>query len=57
MTQKPSQPSRRRFLGTMGAAAAAVPLVAGTTQTSLSLKKVPGRKPRNVIYILSDDHR
>jgi N-acetylglucosamine-6-sulfatase len=57
MTQKSSRPSRRRFLGTMGAAVATAPLLAGTTQTSLSLKKVPGRKPRNVIFILSDDHR
>lgn len=52
--------SRRNFLGKAGAAAAALPLAAGHASAASSLqnlKRIKGANPRNVIYILSDDHR
>ncbi len=48
--------SRREFIGTMGAAAA-LPLLAAGSGTNLSLERINGGKRRNIIYILSDDHR
>jgi len=52
--------SRRRFLANTGAAAAALPILAGCqnkTTPALSLPRIPNQQPRNVIFILSDDHR
>jgi len=49
--------SRRQFLKTVCSTTALVPLFTGCTRNPLVLKKNKGRKPRNVIFILSDDHR
>ena len=59
MSKQQNKPSRRQFLKTVGAAAMALPLMAqgAQMQKPLALKKMQGRKPRNVIFILSDDHR
>lgn len=55
---KQSDFSRRRFLRTAGAASLAMSLPAtGAIPQDLKLKKIGGQKPRNVIFILSDDHR
>ncbi|MFZ0390939.1 MAG: sulfatase [Calditrichia bacterium] len=52
--------SRRKFLGTM-AAAGALPLLGQSIPSqktgSDSLRKMPNTKPRNLVFILSDDHR
>ena len=48
--------SRRSFLQTAGAAAAATSLLAGEKKLP-KLQKNNDVKPRNVIFILSDDHR
>lgn len=57
-TQRPIDSSRRRFLKTVGSATVFLPLIAGCNcqSRSLSLKR-NYRKPRNIIFILSDDHR
>ena len=47
--------SRRGFLRKMTAAGFALPLMAGCTEALTSAPKKA--KPRNVVYILSDDHR
>ena len=44
-------PNRREFLKTIGFAAAALPFVVETVAGRTM------RKPKNVIFILSDDHR
>ncbi len=49
--------SRRTFMGTALSAAAAIPVASCSDRSSLKLESVPGVKPRNVIFILSDDHR
>ncbi len=50
--------SRRSFLRTAGAASLAMGLpTAGAAAPDGKLSKIPGQKPRNVIFILSDDHR
>ncbi|MHC4397089.1 MAG: sulfatase family protein [Planctomycetota bacterium] len=49
--------SRRQFLGTIGAAAAGFAFTAGCSSEQLKLGKSTTGKPRNVIFILSDDHR
>jgi N-acetylglucosamine-6-sulfatase len=55
MKESYKKPNRREFLKTMGLAAAALPFAfesaAGQTTSNA------GKKPRNVIFILSDDHR
>jgi arylsulfatase A-like enzyme len=50
--------TRREFMGTVGAVAASMPFL-GIAQESefKSLQRIAGVKPRNVIFILSDDHR
>ena len=48
--------SRRKFIGTMGAAAA-LPLLAAYGSTDLRLERINGGERRNIIFILSDDHR
>ncbi len=48
----PQFTSRRAFLGTLGAAAAALPFLASCSQ-----RAKPSGDQRNVIFILSDDHR
>ncbi len=57
MTETKSNTSRREFLGTIAAATAGLSLMGSGCSDSSSLEKVKGRKPRNVIFILSDDHR
>ena len=58
MDNQQAMPSRRQFLKTVGTAATFLPFIAGCVQKSLVLKKIRGRsKPRNIIFILSDDHR
>jgi N-acetylglucosamine-6-sulfatase len=55
MKESYKTPNRRDFLKTIGLAAATLPFAiesaAGQTTSNV------GRKPRNVIFILSDDHR
>jgi arylsulfatase A-like enzyme len=48
--------SRRTFLQSTGAASLTLGLAAAAREKQ-DLQKLPGRKPRNVIFILSDDHR
>ncbi|RQV95850.1 acetylglucosamine-6-sulfatase, partial [bacterium] len=58
MDASKKQSSRREFVKTVCTTAALAPLFAQCTQNSLSLKKNNNRgKPRNIIFILSDDHR
>ncbi len=60
MNSRKAASSRRNFLGKAGAAAAALPLAArgiSAASTLKKLKRIKGAQPRNVIYILSDDHR
>lgn len=50
--------SRRQFLKTIGSTVALAPLLSSCTRNSLNLKKKRGHsKSRNMIFILSDDHR
>ena len=50
--------SRRGFLRTAGAASLAMCLpAAGAAGQGAKLQKIAGRKPRNVVFILCDDHR
>ncbi len=49
--------SRRDFLGTIGAAAAGFAFAAGCSSEQLKAGKSKTGKRRNVIFILSDDHR
>jgi len=54
-----SNQTRRNFLGALGATAAAMPGVAHAQSRIPRLQKKPGESasPRNVIFILCDDHR
>lgn len=56
MTTSKEELSRRQFLGKVGAAAA-LPLLAAGGSTGLRLEQINGGKRRNIIFILSDDHR
>ncbi len=56
MKKQKTQPNRRQFLKTLGAATA-FPIVTAMGQKFQPLQKRPGKKPRNIIFILSDDHR
>jgi N-acetylglucosamine-6-sulfatase len=47
---------RRGFIGSALAGAAAA-FGGQTTNSGLDLKRTPGAKPRNIIFILTDDHR
>lgn len=57
--------SRRKFISTIGASTAALPLINtlavdksfSILEEEFKIKKIYGVKPRNVIFILSDDHR
>ena len=50
--------NRRDFLQAAGAASFALGLAsANAASTKEELEKIPNRKPRNVVFILSDDHR
>jgi len=50
--------SRRGFLQSAGAASIALGLArVNAGQPKNKLNTIPGRKPRNVVFILSDDHR
>lgn len=60
MNKKQNTVSRRTFLGAVGSTAAAASVLGNPDRQSkpLNLKKLKGEgKPRNVIFILSDDHR
>lgn len=48
---------RSALLGAVTAALAAKDLTAQTSSDGKALKRLPGAKPRNVIFILTDDHR
>ena len=49
--------SRREFLGTIGIAAAGLAFTVGCSPEHLKLAKTKTDKQRNIIFILSDDHR
>jgi hypothetical protein len=49
--------SRRNFLWSAGAASLTLGLASATAAPRRKLERLPGRKRRNVIFILSDDHR
>jgi len=49
--------TRRNFLRSSGAAAMAWGTVSTAALENKRLQTVPGAKPRNVVFILSDDHR
>ena len=49
--------SRRDFLGTIGIVAAGLAVTVGCSPEHLKLAKTKTGKPRNIIFILSDDHR
>ncbi len=50
--------NRRDFLQSVGAASLTLGLrSARAGQKTNVLQRIPGRKPRNVVFILSDDHR
>jgi N-acetylglucosamine-6-sulfatase len=55
MTESHSTTNRREFLKTLGLAAAALPFTVKSTFAQSASNA--GGKPRNVIFILSDDHR
>ena len=48
---------RSALFGAVTAALAAKDLIAQKTSDGKALKRLPGAKPRNVIFILTDDHR
>lgn len=50
-------PSRRQFLKTAGAGAMTLPLLTSSKKISKKLSSMGSHHPRNVIFILSDDHR
>lgn len=52
-----SNTTRRRFLGALGATAAAMPGIADAQEGMPQIQRKPGATPRNVIFILCDDHR
>jgi arylsulfatase A-like enzyme len=56
MKDKSKNATRRTFLGQIGAAAV-LPLLPSLAGSQLELATMPGGKPSNVIFILSDDHR
>src|SRR5512146_1564038 len=50
--------NRRAFLQSAGAASVALGLASARAATKKeTLQKLPDSKPRNVVFILSDDHR
>ena len=55
MTESYKTTNRRAFLKTLGLAAAAMPFAVESAVAQSASKA--RRKPRNVIFILSDDHR
>ena len=58
MSNVQAVPSRRQFLKTIGTVAACLSFKTGWAKKPPSLKKTNGSgKPRNIILILSDDHR
>ena len=57
MSKTKKYTSRREFMETISAATAAFSLITGCESSPLKLEKIKGRNPRNVIFILSDDHR
>jgi len=59
MVQDKKAFSRREFIRTVGAAAGSLPLLGAMNcmGSEFALGRLAGRKARNVIFILSDDHR
>ena len=59
MSNVQAVPSRRQFLKTVATVATFLSFKTGYAQKPLDLKKIRSRskKPRNIIFILSDDHR
>jgi len=55
MTESHTTTNRREFLKKLGLATAAIPFAVEPAMTKPASNS--GRKPRNVIFILSDDHR
>ena len=51
-----SNVSRRKFLGAVGTAAVSLPYSVAAAE-KIKIKKKKGKIPRNIIFILSDDHR
>ncbi len=56
MSDSANYTSRRSFLSALGAVAS-LPLVSAAKANTQSIQKINGTKPRNVIFILADDHR
>ena len=57
MSKTKKYTSRREFMETISAATAAFSLITGCESSPSKLEKIKGGNPRNVIFILSDDHR
>lgn len=60
MPDKKSGISRRNFMGTLGLSAAALPFLrlgGNPSKKGIEIQKLKDVKPKNVIFILSDDHR
>lgn len=57
MATSSQNPSRRSFLGALGMAAALPLWAKNATPGTPAPKRINGTTPRNVIFILSDDHR
>lgn len=57
MSESSNNFSRRQFIGTLGAVAATFPLMTGCSEQKNQLEKIKDGKRRNIIFILSDDHR
>jgi N-acetylglucosamine-6-sulfatase len=55
MSKKAEQYSRRQFLSSLGGAALALPFLEDSKR--LALAKLESAKPRNIIFIVCDDHR
>ncbi len=57
MNEGKNKPTRRQFLGVTSLGMAAMPLLLGCEKKQQTLQRIQNRKPRNIIFILSDDHR
>jgi N-acetylglucosamine-6-sulfatase len=57
MNSEHTRLSRRELLKAAGAASVALGPIKSYAQSEVSLKKIADSKPRNVVFILSDDHR
>ncbi len=57
MKKSTSSSTRRQFLETLGAYVIGVPLLMYGRSRDHELLRISGRKSRNIVFILSDDHR